>query len=252
MITAKKNATYYLSFSAIDSTTPASYKSGVSPVDTAYYKDGAGAWTALAITDTASEIGSTGVYEIDLTAAEMNHDKVMIKFAVSGMADDAYLFDLQDKLVDDLQDISTAQVNTECDTALTDYDGPTNAEMNARTLLAANYFDPAVDAVANVTLVATTTNLTNNTPEATVNAATANQIADHVIRRSWANVEASSDGDTIAFRSLLGAVAKLVNKVAVSGTDLLTYRDDDSTVLGTQALTTDAAAEPITAMDTTG
>ena len=250
MITAKKNAAYYLSFSAIDSTTPASYKSGISPVDTAYSKDGAGVWTALAITDTASEIGTTGVYEIDLTAAEMNHDKVMIKFAVSGMADDAYLFDLQTKLVDDLQDITTAQVNTECDTALADYDGPTNAEMNARTLLAANYFDPAVDAVANVTLVATTTNLTNNTPEATVSAATANQIADHIIRRSWANVEASSDGDTIAFRSLLGAVAKLVNKVAISGADLQIFRDDDTTVLGTQALTTDSGAEPITGMDT--
>ena len=87
--------------------------------------------------------------------------------------------------------------------------------------------------------------------ETTINAATANQIADHVIRRSWANVETSSDGDTIAFRSLLGAVAKLVNRVAISGTDLLTYRDDDTTVLGTQALTTDASAEPITAIDTT-
>ena len=216
MITAKKNAAYYLSFAAIDSTAPASYKSGISPVDTAYYKDGAGAWTSLAITDTASEIGTTGVYEIDLTAAEMNHDKVMIKFAVSGMADDAYLFDLQTKLVDDLND-----------------------------------FNSTSDAVANVTLVATTTNLTNNTPEATVNAATANQIADHVIRRSWANVEASSDGDTIAFRSLLGAVAKLVNKVAISGTDLQIFRDDDTTVLGTQALSTDASAEPIVGIDTT-
>lgn len=52
-------------------------------------------------------------------------------------------------------------INAECDTALTDYDGPTNAEMNARTLLAASYFDPAADTVANVTTVATTTNLTN-------------------------------------------------------------------------------------------
>lgn len=34
---------------------------------------------------------------------------------------------------------------------------PTNAELSARTLLAADYFDPAGDAVANVTLVATTT-----------------------------------------------------------------------------------------------
>lgn len=92
-IRATKNAIYYLSFPAIDSATPANYKSGVSPVDTAYYKDGAGAWTTLAITDAATEIGSTGVYEIDFSATEMNHDKIIVKFAVSGMADDAYQFD---------------------------------------------------------------------------------------------------------------------------------------------------------------
>ena len=54
-----------------------------------------------------------------------------------------------------------AQVNTEADTALTDYDAPTNTEMEARTLVAASYFDPAVDAVATVTLVTTATSLTN-------------------------------------------------------------------------------------------
>ncbi|MCK5609426.1 hypothetical protein KAR91_46565 [Candidatus Pacearchaeota archaeon] len=54
-----------------------------------------------------------------------------------------------------------ASINGECDTALTDYDGPTNAEMVARTLLASAYFDPTTDAVANVTLVATTTTNTD-------------------------------------------------------------------------------------------
>lgn len=38
---------------------------------------------------------------------------------------------------------------------------PTVTEFNARTLPSADYFDPAADTVANVTLVATTTNLTN-------------------------------------------------------------------------------------------
>jgi hypothetical protein len=52
-------------------------------------------------------------------------------------------------------------VNAECDTALSDYDPPTNAEMQARTLAAADYFDPAADAVANVTLVATCTTNTD-------------------------------------------------------------------------------------------
>lgn len=54
-------------------------------------------------------------------------------------------------------------VNTEADTALTDYDGPTDAEMVARTLVAASYFDPAADTVANVTTVATLTGHTAQT-----------------------------------------------------------------------------------------
>ena len=74
-----------------------------------------------------------------------------------------------------LNDLSAAQVNAEVDTALSDYDGPTNAEMNARTLLAADYFDPALDAVANVTLVATTT--TNTDMRGTDSAATAANLA---------------------------------------------------------------------------
>ena len=102
MITHKKNTAYYLSFPMVDSATPETFKSGVSPVDTAYYKDGAGAWTSLAITDAATEIASTGVYEIDLTAAEMNHDYVFIKFAVAGAADTAYLFKMHANSVDDL------------------------------------------------------------------------------------------------------------------------------------------------------
>lgn len=56
---------------------------------------------------------------------------------------------------------SPDRINAECDTALSDYDGPTNAEMVARTILAAAYFDPAADPVANVTLVATTTTNTD-------------------------------------------------------------------------------------------
>lgn len=40
-------------------------------------------------------------------------------------------------------------------------DVPTVSEFNARTILSADYFDPATDAVANVTLAATVTTLTN-------------------------------------------------------------------------------------------
>ena len=45
------------------------------------------------------------------------------------------------------------QVNAEVDTALADYDAPTYAELTARTLPSADYFDPAADTVALVTKV---------------------------------------------------------------------------------------------------
>jgi len=82
-------------------------------------------------------------------------------------------------------------------------------------------------------------------------AAQRNKIADHVLRRSSASAAASSDGDTLSFRSLLGAARKLHNKVAVVGTTLSIYDETDAgTAAGTQAVTSDAAAEPITAVDT--
>jgi hypothetical protein len=62
-----------------------------------------------------------------------------------------------------LNDISTAQVNTEVDTALTDYDGPTNTEMEARTLLSAGYASSlnlaTVDGIVDAILVDTGTTL---------------------------------------------------------------------------------------------
>ena len=87
---------------------------------------------------------------------------------------------------------------------------------------------------------------------ASIASAAAAKIADVVLRRSWASASASSDGDTLSFRSLLGAVAKLVNKVAVSGSTLTVYKEDDATSLGTQTVTADAAAEPIVSVDTVG
>lgn len=78
-----------------------------------------------------------------------------------------------------------------------------------------------------------------------------NLLADYVIRRSFQSACDSADGDTKVFRSLLGAIAKLVNKVAASGATLTVYEDDDTTSLGTQTITTDSGADPITALDTT-
>lgn len=83
-----------------------------------------------------------------------------------------------------------------------------------------------------------------------ITAALANKIADHTIRRTFANARASSDGDAVTFRSLLGAIAKLVNRWNISGSTLTVYAEDDATSIGTQTATGDASAEPITQLNT--
>jgi hypothetical protein len=84
--------------------------------------------------------------------------------------------------------------------------------------------------------------------------AAVNKIADHVLRRTYANARVSSDGDAVNFRSLLGAIGKLVNKWSISGATLTVFQEDDVTSTapgGTQAITATAGADPITALDTT-
>jgi len=85
---------------------------------------------------------------------------------------------------------------------------------------------------------------------ATLTAAAGNKLADHVLRRSLASARASSFGDSVVFRSLVGAASKLVNKITASDVLLTVYAEDDTTSFGTQAITSDPAAEPITGLDT--
>lgn len=107
-----------------------------------------------------------------------------------------------------------------------------------------------VDAVADLILTDTTAIVADTGTDGVVLAsATKNSIADHVINRDLANAN-GSDGDTKSFRSLFGAIAKLVNKVTISGGVLTVTEEDDTTSLGTQNVTTDAAADPITGVDT--
>lgn len=87
----QKNVAAELMFPMVDSAAPATFKSGLTVTDTGYYKDGAGSWTALAITDTVTEIATTGMYTLELTASEMNHDLIMIKMTGSGAADSAII-----------------------------------------------------------------------------------------------------------------------------------------------------------------
>lgn len=122
-------------------------------------------------------------------------------------------------------------------------DVPTVAEFEARTLLAASYATAsALSTVAdNVVLVLADT----GTDGVVLSAATCNKIADHVRRRTQANVEASSDGDALSLLSLYGVIQQIQEGNAV-GTTLTVYRTDGTTSLGTRTLATDPAADPVT------
>jgi len=74
---------------------------------------------------------------------------------------------------------------------------------------------------------------------------TANEIADTVLRRSTANVEASGTGDALSLRSLYGMVAQGVHNTQVSANSLTVTKSDDTTVLGTRTVTTNSDAQPI-------
>jgi hypothetical protein len=84
---------------------------------------------------------------------------------------------------------------------------------------------------------------------AALSAAAANKQADHTHRRTYANVRASSNGDTLNARSLFGAVGRMVNKWSIAGSTLTQYHEDDTTAFTTLALTGTTGADPITAVD---
>jgi hypothetical protein len=160
-----------------------------------------------------------------------------------------------------------ADVNAEVDTALTDYDAvvpgdlpanfadlaitATTGRVSAGTVVDKTGYSLAADQ-SGVTIGTVNSLASGAVAAASLAAAACAKVADIVLRRSWASAAASSDGDTKSFRSLLGAVAKLVNKIdtTTNAGKLTVFEADDSTELGTQTLSTDGSAEPIVAADT--
>ena len=103
-----------------------------------------------------------GFYSFDATQAETNADTLVVYPA-------SVTSDIQVIAVPGvIYTVSTGSPDEVVQTA--DHtagiaDVPTVSEFNARTLVAASYFDPAADTVANVTLCATTTTLTGHTAQ---------------------------------------------------------------------------------------
>lgn len=83
----EKNKATRIAFPMVDKATPETFKTGETVADAAFSSDAGAAYSSLAIAATVSEIGSTGMYELALTAAEMNHDQIIIKFTSTNAAD---------------------------------------------------------------------------------------------------------------------------------------------------------------------
>ena len=230
----KKNTAKYLPVPMVSTANPETFLTGETVTDTAYYKDGAGAWTSLAITDTFTEIGTTGIYEIDLTAAELNHDQVLIKLTSTNCADSMVLFQMYTNDVDDLATAANlTTVDTVVDGIQADLDNGTDGLGALKALI--DTIDTVVDSILSDT----------GTDGVVISAATANQIADALLNRDMSAVS-----DTTA-RSPLNALRLLRNKYSVSGTTLTVTKENDVDSAWTATLTTDAAASPVTGSDPT-
>lgn len=130
---------------------------------TCYYRRGA-TGTLTALTLASQTVGGAhadgGFVEIDATNAPGLYRLDLADAIIAAGVDRATLYlhgaanmapvvagiRLPTKRVGDLNDVSGADVNAQCDQALADYDGPTHAELIAALDALAN-FDPAADAL---------------------------------------------------------------------------------------------------------
>ncbi len=75
--------------------------------------------------------------------------------------------------------------------------------------------------------------------------AVAQKFAAIILRRTMANIESDSNGDTLALSSLYGLIQQAQESSVSDGT-LTVKQTNGSTTLGTKTVTSDAAADPIT------
>ena len=144
----------------------------------------------------------------------------------------------------DLGGMSTsmkAEVNAEADTALTDYDPPTDTEMIARTLPTADYV-VTTDTIAGVT---TTTNLTNAPTNGDLTATmktSVNTEAKDVLTVDTISDSYATDGNQPTIAQAILAIQQMMQDKSISGTTLTVKKPDGSTTAMT--FTLDSATTP--------
>ena len=113
----------------------------------------------------------------------------------------------------------------------------TATEMEAKTVVV-TIIDAATKAVEDQMVVIETFGTANGEVDTV-------EFADALLNRNMAT------GTDSGGRTVRSALRKLRNKVAISGSTLTVYKEDDSTSDHTETIATDAAAGPITSTDPT-
>jgi hypothetical protein len=190
---------------------------------------------------TAPAHEGNGYHSYTPTQAETNGDHVAFTFTGTGaIPATVQVYTAFPQTVDNATNIASILTDTGATIPATIADLPTVAEFNARTLLAASYFDPATDAVANVTLVATTT--TNTDMRGTDSANT-------VVPPSVAQFDARTILAANYFDPAVDVVAS-VTLVATTTTNT-DMRGTDSALLAASINLTGGAVDNVTLVATT-
>ena len=139
-------------------------------------------------------------------------------------------------------------VNAEADTALSDYDPPTNAEMEARTIVAANYFDPAADNVTVATGGITAASIATDAVDADALATDAvNEIADGQFTRQMTEAYKTA-GTAPTLAQAIFEILQNLTDFAFSGTTKTVRKLDASTA---KTYTLDDGTNPTDITETT-
>lgn len=87
--------------------------------------------------------------------------------------------------------------------------------------------------------------------EDSINDGLAERLAATFWRMTSENIEDSTYGDAVSFKSGYGMIAQQTHRSRILGGEWKTYKSDDSTELNSRDVTTDSSAAPITGVGTT-
>lgn len=178
--TKKKNTATTIFFPMALAASPETFETGltvsVAAQSMSYSGATPGSWGTQTIAASVAEVGSTGIYALNIASGEITDDFLFLKFTATGALDQLYTIQTTTKQIDDLND-----------------------------------FDPASEAVANVTTVGTVT----NEVDADVTAIYGSALAAEYVKDSFLlQIEFVAEGTSTA-----------TSIVAPSGSDLSTTDD---------------------------